>query len=74
MLVCWGSCYSSGVRRGSDLSPFPFAVYMDGLLSELSKSDVGCYWRNLFVGAVCYVDDFVLLAPCPSCFKNDDEY
>ena len=27
------------------LSPFLFAVYLDGLLEELSASGVGCHWR-----------------------------
>ena len=34
---------SNGVRHGSVLSPFLFAVYLDGLLVELSKSGVGCH-------------------------------
>ena len=46
---------------GSVLSPFLFAVYLDGLLSELSDSGVCCYWGHLFAGAVCYADDIVLL-------------
>ena len=48
------------------LSPVLFAVYLDGLLSELEGSGVGCYWGAHFVGAVCYADDIALLAPCPS--------
>ena len=74
--VRWGSCVSesfcvsNGVRQGSVLSPFLFAVYLDGLLSELSDSGVGCYWGHLFAGAVCYADDTVLLAPCPSASRT----
>ena len=74
--VRWGSCVSesfcvsNGVRQGSVLSPFLFAVYLDGLLSELSDSGVGCYWGHLFAGAVCYADDIVLLAPCPSALRT----
>ena len=55
---------SNGVRQGSVLSPVLFAVYLDGLLAELSGSGVGCYWGSLFAGAFCYADDIiVLLAP-----------
>ena len=36
---------SNGVRHGSVLSPVLFAVYLDGLLEELSLSGVGCYWH-----------------------------
>ena len=44
MQVHWGSCLSdvfhvsNGVRQGSVLSPVLFAVYLDGLLAELSGS------------------------------------
>ena len=55
---------------GSVLSPVLFAVYLDGLLSELEGSGVGCYWGAHFVGAVCYADDIALLAPCPSAMRT----
>ena len=46
------------------VSPFLFAVYLDDLLSELSLSGVGCWWRWMFPGVFCFADDIVLLAPC----------
>ena len=61
---------SNGVRQRSVLSPVLFAVYLDGLLSELEGSGVGCYWGAHFVGAVCYADDIALLAPCPSAMRT----
>ena len=76
MQVCWGDCFSepfcvsNGVRQGSVLSPVLFAVYLDGLLEELSASGVGCYWGCMFAGAFCYADDIVLLAPCPSALRT----
>ena len=42
---------------------------LDCLLQKLSKTDVGCYWRTHFVGAVCYADDIALLAPSPSALR-----
>ena len=45
-------------------SPFLFAVYLEGLLVELSKSGVGCHWESSFAGAFSYADYVVLLAPC----------
>ena len=52
---------SNGVLQGSVLSPVLFAIYLDGLLEELSNLG---HWRWLFVGAFCYSDNIVLLAPC----------
>ena len=75
MCVRWNSCMShsffisNSVRQGSVLSPVLFAVYLDGLLQKLSKTDVGCYWGTHFVGAVCYADDIALLAPSPSALR-----
>ena len=76
MQVRWGSCLSdvfhvsNRVWQGSVLSPVLFAVYLDGLLAELSGSGVGCYWGSLFAGAFCYADDIVLLAPCASALRT----
>ena len=61
---------SNGVRRGSVLSPVLFAVYLDGLLSELEGSGVGCYWGDHFVSVVCYADDIALFTPCPSAMRT----
>ena len=46
-----------------------FSVYLDGLLQKLADSGVGCHWGHLFAGAVCYADDIVLLALCPSALR-----
>ena len=75
MSVRWGSSFShsfnvsNGVRQGSVLSPVLFSVYLDGLLEELARSGVGCHCGCLFAGAICYADDIVLLAPCPSALR-----
>ena len=52
------------------LSPFLFAVYLDGLLEELSASGVGCHWRWMYAGCFCYADDIALLAPCASALRT----
>ena len=33
------------------------------MICHLSTLGVGCHWRHLFVGCLCYADDVVLLAP-----------
>ena len=64
---------SNGVRQGGVLSPILFSeYYLDDLLEKLSDSGVsgvGCYWGHLFAGTVCYADDIVLLATCPSALR-----
>ena len=52
------------------LSPHLFAVYLDGLLIDLSESGVGYHWGCSFAGAFGYADDIVLLAPCASSLRK----
>ncbi len=53
----------NGVKQGRVLSHVLFAVYIDGLLNRLSKSGMGCYMGNKFMGAVLFADDIKLLTP-----------
>ena len=70
--VSWGKERSSlfgivnGTRQGSVLSPYFFGVYVNELLQMLRKSGVGCYVGGMFLGAMGYADDIILLAPCRS--------
>ena len=59
---------SNGVRQGGVLSSVLFTVYMD-ILNMLKDYGVGCYWDGVFVGALGYADDIILLAPCPSALQ-----
>ena len=76
MSVRWSHSFSdpfsvsNGVRQGSVLSPVLFSVYLDELLEMLGNSGVGCHWGGSFVGALCYADDIVLLAPCASALRH----
>ena len=54
---------TNGVRQGGVLSPLLFSVYMDDLLEKLRKNGIGCHIGHLFVGALGYADDIILLCP-----------
>ena len=75
MCVRWESSFSdsfsvaNGVRQGGVLSPILFTLYIDDLLMDLKDQGVGCFWDSYFVGALCYADDLVLLAPSPSALR-----
>ena len=36
----------------------------------LARTNVGCYWDDMFAGALAYVDDITLLAPTPSALRK----
>ena len=61
---------SNGVKQGGVSSPIYFCIYIDGLLSRLAKSGVGCHIGLMFVGAIAYADDIVLTAPTPSAMRK----
>ena len=66
--VRWGNSWSVeftmefGVRQGSVLSPFLFAMYLDGVAS-LCKPE-----QNLYI--ILYADDILLLAPTVTALQN----
>ena len=68
--VRWGQARSSsfpitnGTRQGSILSPTFWAVYCDLMIKELRALGVGAHVAGLFMGAACFADDVVLIAPC----------
>ena len=54
---------TNGTRQGSVLSPLLFSVYLDDLLVELRKLQLGCHIGGMWYGACGYADDLILLAP-----------
>ena len=70
--VRWGNVRSdtfsitNGTRQGSVLSPALFAVYLDDLLLELRSYRLGCHMAGLWIGAVGFADDLLLMAPSRS--------
>ena len=67
MCVRWDKSLSNSfsVSRWCSFSNLIFCV-LGWFASEVG---VGCHWGHLFAGAVCYADDIVLLAPCPSALR-----
>ena len=49
--------------------PILFTLCLDDILIELSCTNVGCYWDNIFVGVLAYADDITLLVSTPSALR-----
>ena len=66
--VKWGDRYSSrfsvtnGVRQGAISSAILFAVYIDEILVILRNSGFGCTIHGVFLGAMVFADDIILLS------------
>lgn len=58
-------CFSAknGVKQGGVLSPILFNIYYDEMICKLKQSNIGCKIGNLYIGALAYADDIVLLCP-----------
>ena len=52
------------------LSPVLFCIYIVELLS-LAKAGVGCYMGDVFLGAIAYSDDSVLVDPSATTLQKD---
>lgn len=59
----------NGVKQGGVISPVLFCLYIDKLMGLLQDSGVGCYTDEVFLGALAYADDLVLLAPTPGAMR-----
>ena len=70
--VKWGTVISekfkiaNGTRQGSVLSPCLFSIYLDDLLKELRYYGLGCHMGGLWIGAVAFADDLLLMSPSRS--------
>ena len=60
------NCLTAGVRQGGVLSPFLFAVFIDGIVDKVQSLNVGCYISTMCCCIFLYADDILLLAPSVS--------
>ena len=76
LCVKWGKfiseycTVSNGVKQGGVLSPLLFLVYIDELFQRLKSSGYGCYVGNVYMGAIGYADDCLLLSPTITSMTN----
>ena len=67
--VRWDQSYSqwfevmAGVRQGGILSPQFYSSFVDDLIKELERLNIGCYVLEVFMASLMYADDMALLAP-----------
>jgi hypothetical protein len=54
---------NSGVRQGDSLSPTLFAIYINGLASEIKSLNLGVNIDNQKFCILLYADDIVLISP-----------
>jgi len=72
--VKWSSVFSGffslpcGIRQGGLLSPYLFALYVDGIAKKIESANVGCYVRQTCL--LLYADDIVLMAPTVSALQQ----
>ena len=60
----------NGTRQGSVASPAFFSVYLDGILEELRKLNLGCRVGGVWMGAAIFADDIILMSPARSSMKE----
>jgi len=72
ILKNWNNSYSnlfrvgSGVRQGSSLLPSLFNVFINKIIIDLKKLELGCYVNKTWIGCIHYADDISLSASLSS--------
>jgi hypothetical protein len=53
---------NSGVRQGDPLSPTLFSIFINELIVEIKKLDIGVKIDNEFISVLAFADDIILSA------------
>jgi hypothetical protein len=67
-----GCVAKNGVKRGGALNPVLFCIYIDdyhSLTLKLVDTKVGCWLGPVYVGALAYAEDIVLMAPSANAMR-----
>ena len=73
MRIRWNGAFSNtftrcnGVKQGGVLSPLLFNIHLEELLLKLEAHR--CHRNGMFVGAIFYADDIIILAPTSTSLK-----
>ena len=70
-----GECSESfdcklGVRQGECLSPFLFAMYVNGMEQNLTESGIGIPVGDMKISMLSYADDLVIFSDSPNGLQN----
>ena len=49
-----------GIRQGGVLSPYLFALFIDGIVDKVTASGLGCRVKYVFFNILLYADDIIL--------------
>ena len=52
----------NGVRQGGILSSMIFTYYINGVIKEIKKMNIGCYLRSEKTSIIAFADDIFLLS------------
>jgi len=76
VVVSWNDAFpapfkgGSEVRQGSSLSPSLFNVFINKVIMDLKRFDLGCYVNKTWIGSVLYADDIICLSASLSSLRT----